>query len=156
MKEIERKFLVLPGERIAGQRSLQVRQGYILSTEEGDARVRIENGEKAFLTLKKRSEGISRWEFEYPVPVKDAEIMLKELCEGRIVEKERVLVPYGGLLWEVDVFAGENRGLVIAEVELGSEDQAFEKPAWAGEEVTGDPRYLNKNLAVRPFRTWDT
>ncbi len=156
MKEIERKFLVTRKDVVSGHRSLRVCQGYILSENEGDARVRIENNEKAFLTIKKRSSGISRWEFEYSVPLEDAEIMLNALCEGRIVEKERYLIPYKGRLWEVDVFAGENRGLIVAEVELDSEDQPFEKPLWAGGEVTEDPRYLNKNLAVHPFREWNS
>ncbi|MDZ7797297.1 MAG: CYTH domain-containing protein [Candidatus Marinimicrobia bacterium] len=153
MKEIERKFLVKNDGFKTGAKRIHARQGYLLCEEKGNARVRIED-RGAFLTIKKYISGISRWEFEYSVPVNDAEVMLNELCGGRIVVKDRYLVKYGGLLWEVDVFSGENAGLIIAEVELGSEDQPVEKPPWAGEEVTCDPRYLNVNLAKHPFSKW--
>ncbi|MFO7842036.1 MAG: CYTH domain-containing protein [Fidelibacterota bacterium] len=153
MKEIERKFLVKGDRFKTGAKRIHARQGYLLYEGNGNARVRIED-HRAFLTIKKNISGISRWEFEYSVPVKDAEFMLNELCGGRIVVKDRYLVKYAGLLWEVDVFSGENAGLIIAEVELETEDQHIEKPPWAGEEVTRDPRYLNANLAKHPFSKW--
>ncbi|MBR2723144.1 MAG: CYTH domain-containing protein, partial [Lentisphaeria bacterium] len=110
-------------------------------------RVRIA-GDRAYLTVKGRPVGISRAEFEYPVPVADAEDMLKSFCESRIIEKTRYFLHYAGCLWEVDVFEGRHKGLAVAEIELESEDTVFEMPPFAGEEVTDDFRYSNFSLSM--------
>ena len=149
--EIERKFLVTGvGWRTDdGQRIVQ---GYLNRDKARTVRVRIA-GNDAFLTIKGVSIGATRVEFEYPVPLADAEAMLA-LCDGPLIDKVRRRVPFGGLIWEVDEFAGDNAGLVVAEVELSSEDQAFDLPPWVGEEVTHDARYFNSNLAIRPYSRW--
>jgi adenylate cyclase len=150
--EIERKFLVADAswKNIADD-GVACRQGYLVSDEQKTVRVRI-IGTEAFLTIKGETTGISRTEFEYPIPVEDAEAML-ELC-GNLIEKMRYFIECADVTWELDVFEGANQGLVMAEVELKSEDQAFELPPWAGEEVSGDIRYYNAYLAQKPFTTW--
>ncbi|MBW6458492.1 MAG: CYTH domain-containing protein [FCB group bacterium] len=153
MKEIERKFLVIRAEYRNGILPVRYRQGYIMQDATGHLRIRVGGG-KAILGFKKLISGFSRWEFEYPVPVDDAEEMLAHLCEGRVVEKDRYTLTYRGMRWEVDEFLGKNAGLVIAEIELDSEGRYFEKPPWAGEEVTHDPRYLNVHLAEHPYGEW--
>ena len=127
-------------------------QGYLNRDKERTVRVRVA-GEQAFLTLKGLTTGASRAEFEYEIPVADAEQLLK-LCDGPIVQKVRHAVVYQGFRWEVDEFLGENAGLVVAEVELQQEDQPFERPGWLGQEVTEDPRYFNSNLAANPYSAW--
>jgi adenylate cyclase len=149
--EIERKFLVTGTEWRQGP-STRLSQGYLNRDKERTVRVRIA-GASAFLTVKGASRGASRAEFEYAIPLEDAEQLL-HLSDGPVVEKIRHVVDHQGLTWEVDEFLGDNLGLVVAEVELSSESQAFEKPAWVGEEVTDDPRYFNSSLATRPYRTW--
>lgn len=149
--EIERKFLVTGTKWRQGD-SMRLYQGYLSRAKERTVRVRLA-GEKAFLTIKGISKGASRAEFEYEIPVVDAEQLLK-LCDGPLIEKVRHVVVYKGLKWEVDEFFGENTGLVVAEVELEREDQPFEKPDWVGQEVTHDPRYFNSSLAINPYRTW--
>ncbi len=151
--EIERKFLVRDdGWRIAADEGVACRQGYLASGEGATVRVRI-MGKEAFLTIKGPSTGgLARPEFEYPIPVADAQALL-DLC-GNVVEKTRHRVLHGGLTWEVDLFAGDNTGLVLAEVELEAEAQAVELPEWAGPEVTGDVRYYNAYLARHPFILW--
>ena len=150
--EIERKFLVKDDLWIADADSGRVfRQGYLWSDGGMTVRIRV-SGEQAFLTIKGPSAGISRQEFEYEIPCADAESLLA-LC-GNVLEKVRHLVSHAGNVWEVDVFAGANEGLVMAEVELESEGQKFERPEWAGEEVSGDPRYYNAYLADHPFTGW--
>jgi CYTH domain-containing protein len=151
-EEIERKFLVR-GDGWRDAPATAYRQGYLSTTAERTVRVRVA-GETAKLTVKGASRGATRAEFEYEIPVEDAEAMLEGLCERPLIEKRRHRVPYGGLTWEVDEFFGENRGLVVAEVELEREDQEFEKPPWVGSEVTADPRYFNANLVRHPFRRW--
>lgn len=151
--EIERKFLVKDDSWKAEAGEGQVyRQGYLCSGHGKTVRVRI-IGAQAFLTIKGPTNGISRSEFEYEIPVADAEAMLP-LC-GNLVEKTRYLIDHDSLQWELDVFAGANDGLVMAEIELDSEDQSIELPDWAGEEVSGDPRYYNAYLAEHPFSTSD-
>ncbi len=152
--EIERKFLVV-GDSWRGNvaQETHIVQGYLASTATLTLRIRI-RGDRAYLTLKGTSTNISRSEFEYEVPVADARAMLDELAQGPVIDKVRHLVPVGGHTWEVDVFAGDNAGLVMAEVELGSEDEVFVKPAWAGLEVSDDDRYYNVNLARSPFSVW--
>ncbi len=150
--EIERKFLVKDGSWKADADSgRSCRQGYLLSDQGMTVRIRV-IGEKAFLTMKGPSNGLSRMEFEYEIPSADAEALLA-LC-GHLVEKVRHLVSYAGMVWEVDVFAGANEGLVMAEIELESEGQPFGQPEWVGEEVSGDHRYYNAYLADHPFTGW--
>lgn len=152
--EIERKFLVR-GEswREDVTEHRRIAQGYIAHTDNATVRVRVA-GQRATLTLKGTSHGISRSEFEYEIPVDDGLRMLAELTSGPVIDKVRHLVPVGGHTWEVDVFAGDNDGLVMAEVELHSAEEEFELPAWAGTEVSNDDRFYNVNLAARPFGEW--
>jgi CYTH domain-containing protein len=147
MEEIERKFLV--NERIHDVLTTlepkTIRQGYILDAEDGrTVRVRTK-GTKGFLTIKGASEGISRSEFEYEIPVDDAVTLLDDFCPLTL-EKERYAVEVGGKTWDVDVFHGKLEGLILAEIELKSEDEAFEKPEWIGKEVSDDVRYYNVQL----------
>jgi adenylate cyclase len=153
--EIERKFLpASDGWRGLGDPTL-MRQGYLTSDPMRTVRVRIE-GERAVITIKSKSIGATRGEWEYEIPVPDAVELLERLCEQPLVEKVRHRIVYGGHTWEVDEFLGENAGLVVAEIELGSEDEAFEKPDWIGQEVTGDPRYYNSSLIRLPYSIWKT
>jgi adenylate cyclase len=149
--EIERKFLVL-GTGWRTRDPQRISQGYLSRDAERTVRVRIADP-KAYLTVKGRTTGASRAEFEYEIPLADAEALLA-LCDGPRVEKLRHRVRHGAMTWEVDEFLGENRGLVVAEIELESEAQAFARPVWLGTEVTQDPRYFNSNLAAHPFTRW--
>ena len=154
-REIERKFLVANAGWKAGTRGVRYRQGYLSTVKERTVRVRTE-GDRAVLTIKGLTTGVSRAEFEYPIPFADATRLLDEVCERPIIDKTRYRVPAGGgLTWEIDEFHADNDGLVVAEIELASEAQPFERPAWLGTEVSGDPRYFNSNLISRPYRTWD-
>ena len=150
--EIERKFLVKSDAWKDGPPGVEIRQGYLARDKERSVRVRLA-GDKAFITVKGAGEGITRSEFEYPVPLDDAREMLA-LCLPSLIEKTRYERHHAGHLWEVDEFQGDNAGLVVAEIELDAEDRDFEKPEWAGEEVSDDPRYLNACLAERPWREW--
>jgi adenylate cyclase len=152
--EIERKFLVCGEFRSEATESSEIVQGYLSSSPGRTVRVRI-RGEKGYITVKGRADksGIERYEWEKEIPADDARELMK-LCEPFPVEKTRFLVPYGQHIFEVDVFHGANSGLVMAEIELGSVDEAFEKPPWLGEEVSGDPRYFNSALSVKPFSRW--
>lgn len=157
--EIERKFLLRNDSwKIDGQGhdidGICFRQGYI-PTEESTVRVRLE-GEKALLTIKGKTVGMSRLEFEYEIPFDDANEMLDQLCKKPLIEKTRYIRRESGLIWEIDLFEGDNAGLVVAEVELENEDQKVELPLWAGEEVTGDARYYNSNLGDYPYKEWPT
>lgn len=152
--EIERKFLV-SGDFTAGELSSErILQGYICSRPGRTVRVRL-YGEKGFLTIKGPSSdnGLSRYEFEQPIPAADAKALFR-LCEPGTIDKTRHRVKVGRHIWEVDVFHGENEGLVLAEIELQSAGEAYELPAWAGKEVTGDRRYYNSMLAKCPFARW--
>lgn len=152
--EIERKFLVSDDSwRQSVELEVPVLQGYLAGTDRLTLRARLQ-GDQGVLTVKGASRGISRSEFEYPIPAADAQAMLAELAEHSIIEKTRYLVRFGAHLWEIDVFAGDNAGLVLAEIELGAEDEAFERPAWLGPEVSDDPRYYNANLARHPYKDW--
>ncbi len=152
-KEIERKFLVASEDWRALARGTRYRQGYLSTVKKRTVRVRtIDN--KGFLTVKGVTVGATRSEYEYEIPAADADEMLNDLCEKPIIEKNRYKIPLGGVTWEVDEFLGVNDGLIVAEVELQSEDQPFPKPDWIGEEVTSDPKYFNANLIARPFSTW--
>jgi adenylate cyclase len=151
--EIERKFLVSgEGWRQPASRQTHFSQGYLSRDPARTVRVRLA-GERAFLTIKGATHGATRAEFEYEVPPADAQQLLA-LCDGPVVEKIRHLCAFDGMTWEVDEFLGANAGLLVAEIELQSEDQAFSRPAWLGEEVTGDARYVNANLAVTPYTGW--
>lgn len=152
--EIERKFLVeVDAWRAAARRRERYAQGYVAGSALCSVRVRV-GGDRAWLGLKGRLSGVTRLEYEYEIPVSEAREILDRLCaEGR-VEKWRYWVPHAGHEWEVDEFLGDNAGLVVAEIELGSEDEAFARPAWLGPEVTQDPRYLNTSLARRPWQSW--
>ena len=149
--EIERKFLVVGTQWHRGAGTL-LRQGYLSREPQRTVRVRIA-GDAAFITIKGPSAGPVRTEFEYPIPLEDAGVLL-QMCAGPLIEKVRYEVEHGGLCWEVDEFLGDNRGLVVAEVELSAADQRFERPDWVGEEVTHDPRYFNSQLTVRPYANW--
>jgi len=149
--EIERKFLVA-GEGWRQAAPLRICQGYLNRDADRTVRVRIA-GERAYLTIKGRTKTIARPEFEYEIPVVDAEQLL-ELCERPILEKHRHVLVHAGSRWEVDEFHGDNEGLIVAEIELEREDQTFERPSWLHTEVTHDPRYFNSNLSARPYRTW--
>ncbi len=154
MLEIERKFRVVDdGWRAAVTRTRHYRQGYLASDRQASIRVRSD-GTNAWLNIKASRVGRARTEFEYPVPLADAETMLGELCGTRLIEKTRHWVEHRGHEWEVDVFEGRNLGLVIAEVELSSEDEDFERPPWLGQEVTEDLHYYNDYLARYPYTTW--
>lgn len=149
--EIERKFLVRGDAwREAADRGCLIEQAYLALTDAVSVRIRIRDAASATLTIKSRAASLRRQEFEFPIPVdKAGELMT--LRTGSLVEKMRYKVPCGDLVWEIDVFQGASAGLVIAEIELEHEDQAFEKPAWLGEEITGIARYYNASLATTPF-----
>ena len=152
--EIERKFLVTSDAWLEdADAGTLFRQGYLLGSEKASVRVRIE-GERANLNIKSATLGIWRREYEYPIPLDEALELLEHLCDKPQIEKTRYHVPVGGHIWEVDVFAGDNAGLVVAEVELTSEDEAFEIPAWAGAEVSHDTRYYNVCLTRHPYKDW--
>jgi adenylate cyclase len=151
--EIERKFLVSGTHWQQGAQGKRFRQGYLSVEKERTVRVRAV-GEQGWLTIKGLTTGFTRVEFEYEIPVADAHKLLDELCHQPIIDKTRYEIPLGGHLWEVDEFHGVNEGLVVAEIELGSEHEEFERPAWLGEEVSHDPRYFNANLIKHPFRNW--
>jgi adenylate cyclase len=150
--EIERKFLLAGTSWRALGAPVLLRQGYLSSDPARVVRVRVE-GEQAYMTIKGKSSGATRGEWEYPIPLADANELLA-LCEQPLVEKTRRKIEFAGNVWEVDEFLGANQGLVIAEIELASEDQAFDKPDWIGEDVTHDKRYYNSNLAKHPFSSW--
>lgn len=152
--EIERKFLVIGDDWQRHVRSsTPIVQGYLVSDEGLTVRARV-RGDRAYLTFKGRTEGISRSEFEYEIPVADARAMLDQFAKGPVIDKVRHLVDVEGHTWEVDVFAGENAGLVMAEVELSDPEETFVVPTWAGLDVSDDDRYYNVNLATHPFREW--
>ena len=153
--EIERKFLVVgDGFKRQASSSSRIKQGYICSGHGRTVRVRIRDA-RGYLTIKGPSAdgGLSRYEFEQEIALDDAEQLMK-LCESGIIDKTRYLVECGDHTFEVDEFYGDNEGLVMAEIELNSQDEAFERPSWLGEEVTGDKRYYNGYLARNPFKNW--
>ena len=152
--EIERKFLLKNDSwRKQADQGKDYIQGYLVGSRHASVRVRIE-GDIAFLNIKSATLGVRRQEYEYAIPVSDAREMLANLCEQPLIEKTRYLIQDQDLCWEIDVFKGENEGLVVAEVELESEQQLFASPAWLGEEVSDDPRYYNVNLVKHPYKNW--
>ncbi|NJL45387.1 MAG: CYTH domain-containing protein [Leptolyngbyaceae cyanobacterium SM2_3_12] len=152
-QEIERKFLVIGEDWRAQATGLLYCQGYIPTQGTATVRIRLA-GEQGYITLKGPAVGLVRPEFEYPIPKADAQAMLEILCQPPLVQKYRYRLPLGNVVWEIDEFLGENRGLVMAEVELKSPDQAITLPPWIGAEVSDDPRYYNSSLARNPFSLW--
>ena len=151
-KEIERKFL-LKNDNWRGVEGTRYRQGYLSTEKERTVRVRIV-GDQGYLTIKGASVGATRLEFEYEIPVEDVDELLNDLCAKPLIEKNRHEVEYAGSVWEIDEFFGANQGLIIAELELRTEDEQFSKPSWIGKEVTEDPRYFNSNLTTHPYTQW--
>ncbi|MGR5143735.1 CYTH domain-containing protein [Photobacterium sp. DNB23_23_1] len=155
MIEIERKFLVNANDFIQQAKTqLRITQGYLCSVPERTVRVRVK-GNKGFLTVKGigSESGASRFEWEKEIPIDEAQSLLK-LCEPGVIDKTRYLVTYGKHTYEVDEFYGENQGLIVAEVELSSEDESFERPPWLAQEVTGQKRYYNSMLMKQPYTSW--
>lgn len=153
-QEIERKFLVAGDSWRAGAGpGLRLRQGYVSLDAERSVRVRLAE-DAAWLTLKGGNRRYTRLEFEYPIALEDAVLMLDGLCLQPLIEKTRYRLQHGDHQWDIDEFGGANAGLIVAEIELASEDEAFARPPWLGAEVSDDPRYLNINLVGRPYRDW--
>jgi CYTH domain-containing protein len=152
--EIERKFLVNKEKwrRIVKEKKSFYRQGYIVSDPEKTIRVRLTDT-AGYITIKGLSVGASRPEFEYSIPKADATELLDNFCESE-VSKIRYFITYDNKLWEVDEFAGDNEGLIVAEIELSSEDETFSVPDWIDKEVTADKRYSNSNLSLNPYKNW--
>ncbi len=151
--EIERKFLIKKNSwKSAVTRFHKIKQGYLNSSPSRTVRVRLYD-DKGFLTIKGKSENLTRKEYEYDIPAFEAESLM-ELCERPLIEKTRHLCQYEGHVWEVDVFEGVNKGLVLAEIELTKEEETFSLPDWIGEEVSTDPRYFNSSLIKHPFGSW--
>jgi adenylate cyclase len=152
--EIERKFLVRGNDwRALVSSQTTIRQAYLASGSKSSTRIRIRGDGTATLTIKSRPADLRRLELEYPIPVLQAEALM-QLREGSIIEKTRHIVPHGSLAWEIDVFAGDNLGLIIAEIELKDVDQQVDVPAWIGREVTAQPQYYNSYLVQQPFSSW--
>lgn len=153
--EIERKFLIRGDDwrGLVTARS-DIRQAYLEANAKASIRVRIKNNSTATLTIKSRASALRRLELEYPIPIVHAEALI-QLRQGIVIEKVRHIVPCGSLSWEIDVFMGDNHGLVIAEIELPNEHHPVELPSWIGTEVTGQGHYYNGALALRPFSLWD-
>ena len=152
-KEIERKFLIdISGIESLGPGS-RIKQGYISTTDNTAVRIRI-SGSTAYLTLKGQNKGATRSEFEYEIPLVDANEIIEELCSGPVIDKTRYLIKHGAHAWEIDVFHGDNEGLIVAEVELESETEAVDLPNWVTSEVTGQVKYYNVSLLDNPFSNW--
>lgn len=152
-KEIERKFLIKRELWQPQRPGVEIRQGYLSLDPERTVRVRTK-GAKGYLTIKGKNQGISRTELEYEIPYEEASQMLEELCLRPLVEKTRYLEQHGQQLWEIDIFAGDNEGLAVAEAELPSEDTALALPIWIDREVSGEARYYNSNLIRLPYKNW--
>jgi len=151
--EIERKFLVKNNDwKKNTQSSDDIKQGYLSTDAERTVRIRTKNNQ-AFVTIKGKSIGLTRSEFEYEIPINDAIEMLK-LCKPGIIEKTRHYIKYQNHIWELDVFKGDNQGLIVVEIELESENESFISPDWLGEEVTSDSRYFNSYLSKNSFVNW--
>jgi CYTH domain-containing protein len=151
--EIERKFLVKNDRWRSLATGVLYRQGYLANQPGRTVRIRVA-GDQGFLTIKGDTQGIARVEFEYEIPIADANELLNTLCEPPLIEKHRHKISLGNLIWEVDEFLGENQGLIVAEVELQNAEQAIDLPDWVGEDVSHDPRYYNSNLSKHPFTRW--
>ncbi len=148
--ETERKFLLKNNSwRATGIKGVFLKQGYLKNSQKSVVRIRLA-GETGYITVKGTTRNASRLEFEYAIPAVDAEEMLEKLCEKPLIEKVRYTIPVNGFQWSIDEFSGRNKGLVIAEIELATRDQAFKYPEWIGKEVTDDPRYFNSSLVANP------
>ncbi len=152
-QEIERKFLTKSDAWRSHATGRFYRQGYLSTAKERTVRIRTIRNE-GYITVKGIAKGASRAEYEYEIPAAEAEAMLDDLCEKPLIDKKRYKIEYKGLVWEVDEFFGDNQGLIVAEVELESEDQKFVTPEWIKKEVTGDPKYFNANLIHHPYKNW--
>lgn len=153
-EEIERKFLLNDNSwRDRVEQSVRQIQGYLGSAESCSIRIRIA-GDQASLNIKSATLGISRREYDYAIPIEEAHEILEHLCIRPLIEKTRHFVRYGDHIWEIDEFAGENAGLIVAEIELNSADEVFERPPWVGEDVSDDPRYYNVCLVTHPYKDW--
>lgn len=153
-QEIERKFLVI-GDSWRTETPVTLRQGYLANEISRSVRIRTDRS-NGYLTVKGKAVGAVRPEFEYAIPLSEANEMLDRLCLSPLITKRRHYVAIGGKRWEIDEFLEENRGLVVAEIELQEEDETFDRPPWLGQEVTNDPRYLNANLVNHPFSAWNS
>ncbi len=151
--EIERKFLVHKDKLPKLLSGSHIVQGYIPTASGTSVRVRVA-GDKGYLTIKKRSSALTRREYEFPIPAQQAQEMLQQFCNGAVLRKERHVIPYRGMNWELDVFAEPNTGLIVAEIELEAEDQHIDLPDWVAEEVTLDERYSNSSLVINPYNNW--
>lgn len=151
--EIERKFLITNNGWKKGAKYSTCRQGYIFAEKKGVVRIRVID-QKGFVTIKSAPVVLTRQEYEYEIPLADANSMLEDLCDKYIVEKKRYKIKFGNHIWEIDEFTGHNEGLVLAEIELSNENETFEPPPWIGEEVSLDPKYHNSNLSKYPFNQW--
>lgn len=151
--EIEKKYLVTSNQFKMHSNPVYYMQGYLHEDSEKSIRIRVYKN-KGFLAIKSSNVGLVRAEYEYEIPFEDAREMLTKYCTKPLIEKNRYILSYEGFKWEVDEFYGDNEGLVLAEIELESIDTIFPKPSWIGEEVTGDPRYYNTSLSVKPYKLW--
>lgn len=151
--EIERKYLVDLEKLGTLENGTRIKQAYLSTNKEAVVRVRVKN-DKAYLTIKGSNIGVTRLEFEYEIPLDEANEMLDKLCQKPVIDKTRYLINHENHIWELDIFYGENEGLVVVEVELSSEDETIILPSWVKEEVTTDARYYNSNLMKHPFKDW--
>ncbi len=152
--EIERKYLIDLEKIGTLENGIRIKQGYLSTNKDAVVRVRVKN-DKAYLTIKGSNSGIARLEFEYEIPLNEANEMLEKLCQKPVIDKTRYLIKHDIHTWEVDIFYGDNEGLVVAEVELSSEDEHINLPIWVKEEVSHDDRYFNSNLMKLPFKDWE-
>jgi len=151
--EIERKYLIDLGKIGTLENGIRIKQGYLSTDKNAVVRVRVKN-DKAYLTIKGANNGISRLEFEYEIPFDEANEMLDNLCKKPVIDKIRYIIKHDIHIWEIDVFYGDNEGLVVAEVELKDENEKINLPSWIKEEVTSDNRYFNSNLMKHPYKDW--
>lgn len=153
--EIERKFLIKNNSwKNEADQGTEYSQGYLVGSKDASVRVRIQ-GEKAYINIKSATIDITRQEFEYEIPLDEAKQMLATLCEKPLISKTRHLLSHDKHVWEIDVFKGDNKGLIVAEIELSAVDEAFDKPSWLGLEVSDDKRYYNVCLVSHPFKDWN-
>ena len=152
--EIERKYLIDLEKIGTLENGIRIKQGYLSTNKDAVVRVRVKN-DKAYLTIKGSNSGIARLEYEYEIPLIEANEMLEKLCQKPVIDKTRYLIKHDIHTWEVDIFYGDNEGLVVAEVELSSEDEHINLPSWVKEEVSHDDRYFNSNLMKHPFKDWE-
>lgn len=152
--EIERKYLVKDKTILEGQHGILYRQAYIQTADNTVVRIRTVD-KKAYITLKGENTGIVRLEYEYEIPIQDANEIIENLCQKPLIEKLRYTIYHGGFEWAIDEFLGQNRGLIMAEIELSNKDTVFNKPPFIGKEVTKDARYYNSNLVKNPYSTWN-